>query len=302
MQLSVKRHVGSNPTSSAIEYEITMLNYIDISTEEKKKEIYDLFSSFSNKTEIYKHFGKSGNGSNVKYINNIGKEIGFDFKSYHKKREDRKCKKCGKTFHPKYEKQIFCCKSCANSFNNYGKKMKNETKDKIRNKIILYYEPKKKVKHKKVCDRQNSKKYCKTNTNRKSNFCLNCGKEIKYDRKYCSNECARIHKHKRKYEDFLNNNEKYCRGNYSPTTFKSNILEEQGGVCAICGIEPIWNGKPLVFVLDHIDGDASNNKRENLRLICPHCDSQLPTFKSKNKYSTRRNYWREKILRKINDK
>lgn len=39
-----------------------------------------------------------------------------------------------------------------------------------------------------------------------------------------------------------------------------------------------------------IDWNASNNKRENLRLICPNCDSQLETFKSKNKNSARRKY------------
>ena len=39
----------------------------------------------------------------------------------------------------------------------------------------------------------------------------------------------------------------------------------------------------LVLVLDHVDGDASNNRRENLRLICPNCDSQLPTYKSRNR-------------------
>lgn len=40
--------------------------------------------------------------------------------------------------------------------------------------------------------------------------------------------------------------------------------------------------------MDHINGDAANNKRENLRLICPNCDSQLDTFKSKNKNSARK--------------
>lgn len=51
-------------------------------------------------------------------------------------------------------------------------------------------------------------------------------------------------------------------------------------------------GKPLVFIVDHIDGKASNNRRDNLRCICPNCDSQSDTYKSKNKNSDRV-YYRE---------
>lgn len=65
------------------------------------------------------------------------------------------------------------------------------------------------------------------------------------------------------------------------------ILDDQDGCCAICGMSNIWNGKGLNFILDHIDGDASNNFRYNLRLICPNCDSQLPTYKSRNRHSAR---------------
>ena len=80
------------------------------------------------------------------------------------------------------------------------------------------------------------------------------------------------------------------RANYSPRIFKKDIIEEQGGKCAICGMDNEWNGKPLVFVIDHIDGNASNNTRENLRCVCPNCDSQLPTYKSKNKNGARHYY------------
>lgn len=107
--------------------------------------------------------------------------------------------------------------------------------------------------------------------------------------------------HKGAYKDFLENNEKYCRGNYTPRAFKKDFLKEQGGKCLICGSLPIHNNKKLNFVLDHIDGDASNNKRDNLRMICPNCDSQIETFKSKNKHSTRRNYWREHLIQKITE-
>jgi hypothetical protein len=67
-------------------------------------------------------------------------------------------------------------------------------------------------------------------------------------------------------------------------------MREQGNVCSICGLSPLWNGKELVFILDHIDGHASNNKRDNLRCICPNCDSQLDTYKSKNKCGERSYY------------
>jgi hypothetical protein len=62
--------------------------------------------------------------------------------------------------------------------------------------------------------------------------------------------------------------------------YKENILKE---ICAICGQLPIWNNKPLVLRLDHISGDPDDYRIENLRILCPNCDSQLPTFTGRNK-------------------
>lgn len=132
------------------------------------------------------------------------------------------------------------------------------------------------------------------NRDKKIHKCLNCGKEFLhkdgYTNKYCCVECEHEYKHKQKYKKILDGDASIMRANYMPKAFKEDILKEQDNKCAICGMEPKWNNKTLVFILDHIDGHASNNKRDNLRMICPNCDSQLDTYKSKNKCGERSYY------------
>jgi 5-methylcytosine-specific restriction endonuclease McrA len=71
--------------------------------------------------------------------------------------------------------------------------------------------------------------------------------------------------------------------NLSKKLRKELITEEQGNKCLICGLSPEWNGLPLAFHLDHIDGDNTNNIRTNLRIICPNCHSQTSTYCGRNK-------------------
>ena len=124
-------------------------------------------------------------------------------------------------------------------------------------------------------------------------ICRNCGKEFhpRFASKgiYCSNQCQIEYQSKTKYKNYLEHPEQYY-GKTNMGWIKKYILEEQNYKCAICGLDNIWNGKVLVFILDHIDGHANNNQRDNLRLICPNCDSQLDTYKSKNKNSDREYY------------
>ena len=53
-------------------------------------------------------------------------------------------------------------------------------------------------------------------------------------------------------------------------------------VCSICGQKPIWNGKDLTLILDHINGHNHDDRLENLRWVCPNCNQQLPTTNGKH--------------------
>lgn len=63
----------------------------------------------------------------------------------------------------------------------------------------------------------------------------------------------------------------YVKGGYTPY------------VCSICGQEPIWQGKELTLILDHINGYNHDDRLENLRWVCPNCNQQLETTNGKNK-------------------
>lgn len=81
--------------------------------------------------------------------------------------------------------------------------------------------------------------------------------------------------------------------------FKDGVLRNGGNIrkrliqdlgvpneCSVCGLLPIWNGKPLTLQVDHIDGNRFNNKLANLRIICGHCHSQTPTFSNNRGVAT----------------
>lgn len=123
-------------------------------------------------------------------------------------------------------------------------------------------------------------------------LCRSCGKKLldKRQRSFCNQKCQGEFKKNEKYlfyKDKVAKNEDLSTFK-SLSVFKKYILEEQDNKCAVCNNPNEWNNKHLVLVLDHIDGDANNNKRTNLRCVCPNCDSQLDTFKSKNKNSGRK--------------
>jgi hypothetical protein len=81
------------------------------------------------------------------------------------------------------------------------------------------------------------------------------------------------------YDVFITNST-YCRRLIKQRILDQNLMEYK---CAICNIGPVWNNKPMPLILDHINGINNDNKLTNLRFVCSNCDSQLDTYKSKNR-------------------
>jgi 5-methylcytosine-specific restriction endonuclease McrA len=129
----------------------------------------------------------------------------------------------------------------------------------------------------------------KQNKKRVSETCIFCGQQN--DRKatkYCSLRC---------HADFQWNikkqkiNETQCIGTsiHLSKTAKKYLLETRGLSCEICKNKE-WMGKSIPLVIDHINGKAEDWNLSNLRLLCPNCDAQTPTYKGKNKGNGR--HWR----------
>jgi hypothetical protein len=167
--------------------------------------------------------------------------------------KEHECYNCKKiTKNPK-----FCCMSCAGIYNNKLFPKKTRT---------LYY-------------------------------CLECGKGFFCGHKeqiYCCQNCAVIGKYNKRINHieqnstFLYNNKK----DISSTRFvRRYLIDKHGNNCVLCGQSADnWHNKPLTLIVDHIDGHSNNWCVDNIRLVCPNCDSQLPTFKARNKGNSTRKY------------
>jgi hypothetical protein len=121
-------------------------------------------------------------------------------------------------------------------------------------------------------------------------------------RKYCSYKCSAVGRSNDIWEPIkqLIIENKGLPGNIvtQSSYLKRFLIETHGPVCVRCE----WSKKneftnSIPIEIDHIDGDSSNNKLSNVRLLCPNCHSLTATYKGanigSNKKSARYEIWKK---------
>lgn len=81
---------------------------------------------------------------------------------------------------------------------------------------------------------------------------------------------------------------KNCTINTNGQALKRRLISDYGFIDKCSNVNcpspyPEWAGSKLTLQLDHINGDRSDNRVENLRILCPNCHTQTETFSGKRK-------------------
>lgn len=188
------------------------------------------------------------------------------------------CKNCGNKFDGKYSKWTsgeFCSRKCARGFSSKEKRQEINLKVSIK---LRQYE----IKPCEWCGKSPEKRY---GTGR---FCsLNCKQSFAASKNF---KRANSFKRKDVLEKTHATQQRQREEKYAIMQFKDlptserrrRILVKFESKCNCCGLSE-WQNKLIPLEIHHINGDNSDNREENLALLCPNCHSITDNFRNKNK-------------------
>lgn len=183
----------------------------------------------------------------------------------------KRCRSCGTVLDYDHRTNTFCSRSCSAAFNNKDRVVPKPSDCSIEQ-----------------CGVEETIRYC-----------VYCGNKLKSTQKqYCSEHCRYNHGWylKKQLIDQTGQYPHNPKVNDTDRKIVRRYLEEKvGHKCAICGQE-VWNNQPIPLVTDHIDGNSTNHSVDNLRLICPNCDAQTETYKTRNGHVSTRT-WRKQYYK-----
>lgn len=91
-----------------------------------------------------------------------------------------------------------------------------------------------------------------------------------------------IKKHRSGYERNINDvfieNSTYTKSHLRDKIIKHKLMDYK----CVCGLEGTWNCKPLVLQVDHVNGNNTDHRIDNLRFLCPNCHSQTINYGGAN--------------------
>jgi hypothetical protein len=189
-------------------------------------------------------------------------------------------KKLGKT-------TCFCSLSCATKYQQKQQKEKKRKYYLLNPNKCLHCDNNLSFEHKKnrYCNQSCSAKHNNKNRMIIKN-CLFCNKQFNPHRgnigKFCNHQCSANYQKRKVVETIVSGNYKSIQCQ----TLKKYLIKTRGHICESCGLLT-WLNQKIVLTIEHKDGDATNNKLENVQLLCWNCHSLTPTFGGKNKNSTR---------------
>jgi len=71
-------------------------------------------------------------------------------------------------------------------------------------------------------------------------------------------------------QDMLVKNSSFRTRDLKNRLYKEGIKKRS---CELCGQGERWNGGKMALILDHKNGDKTNNELANLRILCPNCNA-----------------------------
>lgn len=122
-------------------------------------------------------------------------------------------------------------------------------------------------------------------------LCKNCGKELRtHQYTYCSNRCQIDGQYELYIKNWKLGIEDGCVGLTYSKHIKRYLFKKYDNKCAYCSWSLVNKTSGLSpLEIHHIDGKPTNNKEDNLILLCPNCHSLTENYKGLNKGNGRKN-------------